>query len=98
MDELTEVFKENNALRGENERLKAQLGEAIQSFGVPQRVIVGGHAAGANRPNKKKLTKREVAEIRRLGRTTGMSQRELADIYDINKATVCRILKGVYHK
>lgn len=78
VDELTEVFKENNALRAEVAELKLMNGPA--------------------RTNKKKLTKREVAEIRRLGRTTGMSQRELAEIYDINQATVSRILKGVYHK
>lgn len=78
VDELTEVFKENNALRAEVAELKLMNGPA--------------------RTNKKKLTKREVAEIRRLGRTTGMTQRELAEIYDINQATVSRILKGVYHK
>lgn len=68
----------------ENRRLREENERLKASFKVPT--------------NKKKLTNREVAEIRRLARTTGMSQREVAEIYDINQATVCRILKGVYHK
>lgn len=47
--------------------------------------------------NRKKLTGREVTEIRRLTRTTGMTQREIAGIYDINPATVSRIVRGIYH-
>ncbi|MDV6975283.1 helix-turn-helix domain-containing protein [Mycobacterium intracellulare] len=68
----------------ENRRLREENERLKASFKVPT--------------NKKKLTNREVAEIRRLARTTGMSQREVAEIYDVNPATVCRILKGVYHK
>ncbi|WP_280350427.1 helix-turn-helix domain-containing protein [Nocardia abscessus] len=49
------------------------------------------------RDNRKKLTDREVAEIRRLYRTTGYSQREIAGIYDINPATVSRTVRGIYH-
>jgi DNA-binding CsgD family transcriptional regulator len=48
--------------------------------------------------NQKKLTDREVKEIRNLARTSDLTQREIADCYDINSATVSRIVRGVYHK
>lgn len=47
--------------------------------------------------NRKKLTKREAHRIRQLSRG-GYSQREIADIYDINPGTVSRIVRGQYHK
>lgn len=46
--------------------------------------------------NRKKLSKKEADEIRRLHRT-GVSQTELADIYDVNRATVSRIVRNIYH-
>jgi DNA-binding MarR family transcriptional regulator len=46
--------------------------------------------------NQKKLTNREVTEIRNLARVSHMTQREIADCYDVNPSTVSRILKGVY--
>ena len=48
--------------------------------------------------NQKKLTDREVKEIRNLARTSDLKQSEIADCYDINSATVSRIVRGVYHK
>ncbi len=48
--------------------------------------------------NRKKLTPRDVAGIRSLKRSQGLSNKELADIYDINPATVSRIVLGQYHK
>ncbi len=48
--------------------------------------------------NQKKLTDREVKEIRNLARTSDLTQREIADCYDINSATVSRIVRSVYHK
>jgi Trp operon repressor len=48
--------------------------------------------------NRKKLCEREVKEIRNLARVTSLKQREIADMYDVNKATVSRIIRGVYHK
>jgi DNA-binding MarR family transcriptional regulator len=48
--------------------------------------------------NRRKLSGREVTDLRRLARTTGMSQRELAGVFDINPATVSRIVRGHYHK
>ena len=55
-------------------------------------------ALKAKTDNRKKLTKKEAAEIRRLYRTTGYSQRELADVYDVHRATIGRIISRVYHK
>jgi DNA-binding CsgD family transcriptional regulator len=48
--------------------------------------------------NRKKLSGREVKEIRNLARASDLTQREIADCYDINPATVSRIIRGVYHK
>lgn len=48
--------------------------------------------------NRKKLTAREVGEIRRLNRTTSLNQRELADAFDVNPATVSRIVRNLYWK
>ncbi len=48
--------------------------------------------------NQKKLTDREVKEIRNLARTSDLTQREIADCYAVNRATVSRIVRGVYHK
>ncbi|MGW1739982.1 helix-turn-helix domain-containing protein [Nocardia sp. NPDC001965] len=48
--------------------------------------------------NQKKLSPKEVAEIRRLYRTARSSYRELAGIYDVHPATIGRIIQRVYHK
>jgi DNA-binding MarR family transcriptional regulator len=48
--------------------------------------------------NQKKLTDREVKEIRNLARTSDLTQREIADCYAVNPATVSRIVRSVYHK
>lgn len=47
--------------------------------------------------NKKKLTPTDVQSIYHL-RRQGLSVKEIADIYDVNKSTISRTLKGVYHK
>lgn len=48
--------------------------------------------------NRKKLSDREVKEIRNLARVSHMTQREIADVYDVNPATVSRIVRGIYYK
>lgn len=52
---------------------------------------------GGSRPNRKKLTAKEVGTIRELKRS-GESNRSIADVFDINPATVSRIVRGLYHK
>lgn len=47
--------------------------------------------------NKKKLTPTDVSLIYHL-RRRGLSIKEIADIFGVNKSTVSRTLKGVYHK
>ena len=47
--------------------------------------------------NRPKLTEADVKTIRGLKRG-GMSVREIADIYDVNKSTISRIVRGEYHK
>jgi DNA-binding MarR family transcriptional regulator len=49
------------------------------------------------RANAKKLTLGEVSRIRGLWRTLSMSQRAIADAFDVNPATISRTVRGVYH-
>lgn len=46
--------------------------------------------------NRRKLTDREVLDIRAAYRA-GMRQKDLADNYGVNPATVSRIVRGFYH-
>lgn len=47
--------------------------------------------------NRKKLTRGEVFRIRLLWNKGGWSQAALADAFDVNPATVSRIVRGIYH-
>lgn len=47
--------------------------------------------------NAKKLTRFEVREIRQLWSTSGLTQRAIAEMYDVNPATVSRIVRRQYH-
>ena len=51
---------------------------------------------GADRPNRKKLTKQEVKDIRAAYKG-GMKQKDLADNYGVNPATISRLVRGIYH-
>lgn len=46
--------------------------------------------------NKRKLSAREVQDIRAAHRG-GMSQKDLADSYEVNPATISRTVRGLYH-
>ena len=46
--------------------------------------------------NRKKLDPREVELIRQMYRS-GMSQKDIADIYDVNPATISRTVRNIYH-
>lgn len=47
--------------------------------------------------NQKKLSDREVALLREMYRTGECNQADLARSFDINRATVSRIVRGIYH-
>lgn len=49
-----------------------------------------------NHQNHKKLSAREVREIRAYHRR-GESQRDIAYLFNVNPATVSRIVRGLYH-
>ena len=51
---------------------------------------------GPNRPNRKKLTPLEVKDIR-IAFRGGMKQKDLADNYGVNPATISRTVRGIYH-
>jgi DNA-binding MarR family transcriptional regulator len=48
------------------------------------------------RSNRKKLTLREVQNIRELNQRTGWTQKQIAEAFDINPATVSRIVRKIY--
>lgn len=48
------------------------------------------------RPNRKKLSAREVEHIRRM--SGAHSQRSIAEAFDVNRATVSRIIRRIYWK
>lgn len=54
-------------------------------------------AAKGTPTNRKKLTDREVKQLKEMHRA-GTSQAELAEVFDIHPATVSRIVRGLYHK
>lgn len=47
--------------------------------------------------NRKKLAPSDVRRIRSLYADSGWTQRELAEAFDVNPATVSRIVRGIYH-
>lgn len=47
--------------------------------------------------NRPKLARRDVEAIRALKRN-GYSQKAISEIYDVNPATISRIVRGQYHK
>jgi DNA-binding NarL/FixJ family response regulator len=48
------------------------------------------------RSNRKKLTVREVENIRELNRRTGWTQKQIAEAFGVNPATVSRIVRNQY--
>ena len=47
--------------------------------------------------NTKKLSPRDVRRMREMYRNGGYTQAELADIFDVNPATVSRTVRNIYH-
>ncbi|BBC43606.1 helix-turn-helix DNA-binding domain protein [Mycobacterium phage AN9] len=95
VDAANRQVASNSVLRSENADLRSQLDTARRSFGE---AFVKGTLApvGPSRPNRKKLTEREVRDIREAYRG-GMKQKDLADNYGVNPATISRTVRGIYH-
>lgn len=83
---LARLVAENDELR----KLNQQLTWALDGHH-------GVQPTGPNRPNAKKLTEREVFEIRDMKRR-GWTNVEIATAFDVNRATISRIVRGQYHK
>lgn len=49
------------------------------------------------RNNQKKLSPREAERMREKYRTGKFTQAQLADMFDVNDATVSRIVRGIYY-
>ncbi len=76
--------------------LLAEIGALVSERNELQKRLDEIEQAADN--NKKKLSEREVKEIRNLNKASHLTQREIADIYDVNSATVSRIVRGLYWK
>ncbi|UXE04041.1 helix-turn-helix DNA binding domain protein [Mycobacterium phage Deloris] len=85
----------NNVIRA-NRDLKSQLDVAKRAFG--EAFVKGEPEApkGPSRPNRKKLTKQEVKDIRD-AYFGGAKQKDLARNYGVNPATISRTIRGIYH-
>lgn len=59
--------------------------------------LANQRATGPDRPNRKKLSQREVRDIRAAHRG-GMAQSDLARSYGVNPATISRLVRGIYHR
>lgn len=77
------------SLKEENRFLRTKILDLALKVAVPPK--------GPTRPNRRKLTDREVKDIRAAWEG-GVSQRDIADSYEVNPATVSRIVQGFYHK
>lgn len=47
--------------------------------------------------NRKKLDQRDAQRIRRLYETRDLTQQDLAEMFDVNDATISRIVRGKYY-
>lgn len=91
---LLTAHSKNANLLVYNNSLQQQLDTAKRVFG--EAFLKGDTRIGPDRPNRKKLDKREVKDIREAFRG-GMKQKDLAENYGVNPATISRIVRGVYH-
>jgi DNA-binding NarL/FixJ family response regulator len=91
---ITNLKGEVEILREANTILHSRLDTARRSFG--EAFIKGDVTKGPNRPNRQKLTEREVKDIRQAFRG-GMRQKDLARNYGVNPATISRTVRGIYH-
>ncbi|AIS73719.1 hypothetical protein SEA_PANAMAXUS_44 [Mycobacterium phage Panamaxus] len=85
---LLKVLDEIEGLIEENEDLQHQV-EKLRAESL--------HTKGAARPNRKKLTRDEVKYIREMARN-GIPQAEIAWSFDVNRSTISRIVRGIYHR
>ncbi|AMS01037.1 hypothetical protein SEA_ARCHERNM_43 [Mycobacterium phage ArcherNM] len=99
--ENTKLSKANVALSGRlnealaaNRRFAAQQRTQNELFGEALATVKC--RTGPSRPNRKKLTDREVRDIRD-AYYGGARQKELAEKYGVNPATISRTVRGVYH-
>ncbi|QFP95528.1 helix-turn-helix DNA-binding domain protein [Mycobacterium phage GaugeLDP] len=95
-------------LEAANTKLAGRLNEALAAnrrFAIQQRTqneLFGRALAqvqpdtGPSRPNRKKLTEAEVRDIRD-AYFGGAKQKDLAEKFGVNPATISRTVRGVYH-
>ncbi|QXN73884.1 helix-turn-helix DNA binding domain protein [Mycobacterium phage Eaglepride] len=91
---IDDLLTENERLKAENQSLRGTQARASDLFGE---AVFGKPKTGPNRINAPKLSRRDAEHIRDLVRA-GNSRREVARAYDINPATVSRIVRGQYYR
>ncbi|AXH46787.1 helix-turn-helix DNA-binding domain protein [Mycobacterium phage Acolyte] len=98
----------NAQLTEANVKLSGRLNEALaanRKFATQQRtqnelfgkaLVQVQPETGPSRPNRHKLTRRDVKDIRD-AYYGGAKQKDLARNYGVNPATISRLVRGVYH-
>jgi CRP-like cAMP-binding protein len=76
---------------------KAQSLEERVGLLAARNTELAGAARLAPKSNEKKLTDSDVRRIRTEHKTGRFSQSEIASWYDLNRATVSRIVRNKYH-
>ncbi|AGT14298.1 HTH DNA binding protein [Mycobacterium phage Adzzy] len=88
------ALRENGELREANRKFALKERSQNELFGKAFAQVKP--ETGPSRPNRRKLTEREVRDIREAYRG-GMKQKDLASNYDVNPATISRTVRGIYH-
>lgn len=91
---LQAVVAENTKLRADNDLLKQQQARGNALFGKAFAQVQP--ETGPRRPNRKKLSEREVRDIRAAYRG-GATQREIAESYEVHPVTISRTVRNIYH-
>lgn len=81
-------------LAGENERLTTEVSWYEEAYDFLVDELIGLRRATNN---AKKLSDRQVYTIRRFYEIGKYNQAELAGLFEVNPATISRIIRDVYH-
>jgi predicted nuclease with TOPRIM domain len=97
---VTDLENERDFLADQNSKLGTLLDEKQETVDrlYAENNRLGAECVRLRYGNRKKLTAREVAQIRELWETTAVSQAALARIYNVNPATISRTVRDIYHR
>ncbi|MFF7588592.1 helix-turn-helix domain-containing protein [Kitasatospora purpeofusca] len=83
--------------RSSNRLLRQELAQAKVRLRAAQRDAELLRAELETRTNRKKLSREDAERIRLAYDSDGYTQKELADLYGVNPATISRIIRRKYY-